>query len=69
VHETFARVLPMSDVSTLINELIATLEYSKPNPLLWYSSSSRALELQIDSLQTELRILQHQLIELPRISL
>lgn len=59
----------MSDVSTLINELIATLEQSKPNPLLWNSSSSRALELQIDALQTELLILQHQLIELPRISL
>lgn len=59
----------MSDVSTLINELIATLEHSKPNPLLWNSSSSRALEAQIDALQTELRILQHQLIELPRISL
>jgi hypothetical protein len=59
----------MPDVSTLLNELIAQLEQAKPNPLLWNSLASRALELQIDLLQTELRILQTQLIVLPRISL
>ena len=59
----------MPDVSTLLNELIAQLEQAKPNPVLWNSSASRALELQIDELQNELRILQTQLIDLPRISL
>jgi hypothetical protein len=59
----------MPDVSTLLNELIAQLEQAKPNPVLWNSSASRALELQLEALQTELRILQHQLIDLPRIFL
>jgi hypothetical protein len=59
----------MPDVSTLLSELIAQLEQAKPNPVLWSSSASRALELQIDSLQTELLLLQTQLIVVPRISL
>jgi hypothetical protein len=59
----------MHDVSALLDELIAQLEQSKPNPTLWCSSASRALEAQIARLQLELRTLQHQLIHIPRISL
>jgi hypothetical protein len=59
----------MHDVSPLLDELIAQLESSKPNPTLWNSSAARALEHQLTELQHRLRLLQSQLIHLPRISL
>jgi hypothetical protein len=59
----------MHDVSPLLDELIAQLESSKPNPTLWSSSAARALEQQLTELQHRLRLLQSQLIHLPRISL
>jgi hypothetical protein len=59
----------MHDVFLLIDQLIAHLEQSKPNPTLWRSSAAKALELQIAGLQLDLRNLQHQLIHLPKISL
>jgi hypothetical protein len=59
----------MHEVEPLLNELIAHLESSKPNPLLWNSSAARALERQLGELQNRLRFLQTQLIHLPRIAL
>jgi hypothetical protein len=59
----------MHEVEPLLNELIAHLESSKPNPLLWNSAAARALETQLGELQNRLRFLQAQLIHLPRISL
>jgi hypothetical protein len=62
-------LLLMHEVEPLIHELIALLETSKPNPTLWNSSASRALENQLSELQNRLRGLQVQLLHLPRIAL
>jgi hypothetical protein len=59
----------MHEVEPLLASLIAQLESSKPNPVLWNSSAARALERQLDELQNRLRTLQSQLIHLPRIAL
>lgn len=59
----------MHEVEPLLDELIAHLEASKPNPVLWSSSAARALENQLDELQHLLRTLKSQLIQLPRIQL
>ena len=55
----------MHDVDQLLSDLIAMLESSKPNPVLWNSSAARALELQVDHLQNQLRHVQASLIHLP----
>jgi predicted transcriptional regulator len=54
----------MHNVEQLLIELIAQLESSKPNPVLWNSSAARALERQVENLQHQLRRLQHSLIQL-----
>ncbi len=57
----------MHEVETLLAQMIALLETSKPNPLLWNSAAARALENQISQLQNQLHSLRGQLIHLPRL--
>ena len=55
----------MHDLEILLGQLIAQLESAKPNPQVWCSSASRALEQQLEGLQYRLRTLQNNLYSLP----
>ena len=59
----------MHDLEILLGQLVAQLESAKPNPQVWNSSASRALEQQLEVLQYRLRTLQQNLYSLPDIRL
>jgi hypothetical protein len=62
----FGNLVAMHEVENLLVDLIAQLETSKPNPVLWNSAAARALENQISHLQRQLHTLRSQLVHLPR---